>query len=269
MTPKRIVVTGFAGDLLVDRPEEVPEKVWQWLSSQPFNALTAYLEGATWEWRPESSEFCEEYLYFCSDCNGWHRAWAGHGVLVENNKVFVTLHTVDRDGDWEQHDAMNVEEPEFDAWFDREFGAGFERERRQALLDYLEWVVDHGQDPLDQLTVRSNTREVICWLWLRWTPEEGLTCSEVEAIGVTPGKVAWDRAPEEVKAFVEVSKQDFPTYGSFYNDLMHMKINAEVNGCPVVLRRAEIRIAVESPEAFEQRLRQAAQNLIAVMQDES
>lgn len=262
----RIEVNETPANLSMEKPAAISQDVWQWLSCQPLNALAAYLEGTTWEWKPGSTEYCEPHIFYDDDSKSYARLWVGHGLVVEQNKVAVTLHTCDRDGNWDYGDAMDVDEPGFAQWFDKQFGEGFAMAQWQGLYEYLNYVFLTGDDHLNELMVLRSMLQRDWWLQLRWTPQLGLQCLGGECIGVTPGMVEFERLPEEVQMYVKVSKSDFKCWQDFYVTLMGFPATDQYRACPVITYRAtDIRVPNETEDEHKARVKKHAALALAAL----
>lgn len=253
-----IEVNETPNGLGMDKPESVDDRVWAWLSEQPLSALAAYLTGTMWEWKPESCEYMDSNIYWCDNCRTYHRDWVGYGLLVEDGVLALTSQTVDSDGDWSVNDSMDVLSPGFPIWFDQEFGDEWRRTQAKQRKEYLTWVFVHGKDPLGELHVMRRTIKRSWWLQLRWTPQFGLQCVGGECVGHTPGMVEFAKLPAEVRKFVTDSENDFPTWHSFYVDVMKLP-EFGAHHCPVmVYHTQDITEFAETEDEYVRRLKAQA-----------
>jgi hypothetical protein len=111
------------------------------------DAEEALREGRLWNLRPDSIESFDSYVYYCDDCETWHRLYVEKGFLVKDRLLWITVWTVDEDGDWsfEGHFAVGSDEGRDELARDWSYESF-----RQTWLEYYQWVAEEGDDPLGQ-----------------------------------------------------------------------------------------------------------------------
>lgn len=121
-------------------------------------ALYTLLNGGKWEWSPDCAIDGIFIPYNCGGDDGcqtyWHSMWYVLGFRIEDGHLYETVQTCDSDGNWEYEDEKDVDDPDYDEWrkqYDWEV-------HKKVMREYSEWVVRHGEDPLDEFNVKTTEK---------------------------------------------------------------------------------------------------------------
>ena len=112
-------------------------------------AQKALRTGGEWEYVPESIDAGNFFPYCCGDkecCVQWHKQWVMVGYKIRKGRMFEVAHTCDNDDNWEADDSHDVDLPGWKEWqriYDYDAS-------RKAMVDYFRFVVETGEDPLDE-----------------------------------------------------------------------------------------------------------------------
>jgi hypothetical protein len=120
----------------------------------PDDARQALHDGTDWESIPDSIEYGTEDVYYCDDCDDWHRYWFVYGVRIEGGKVYDVMYHVDADGDWSFEDQREWGQD----WRDYDSAQTSEHWR-----EYYRFVAKTGRDSLYSFTSSRRERWAEDW----------------------------------------------------------------------------------------------------------
>jgi len=119
-------------------------------------AIKALKENGTWEYSPETTEVGIWFPWWCNDCETWHNEWKIIGYRIEDGHVYEVIHSYD-DSDWDVDDEYDVDDEDYEKWTKQ---YGYE-ESIKAMNSYFEWVVENGEDPLNEFMFADSKEKVI------------------------------------------------------------------------------------------------------------
>ena len=107
---------------------------------------------------------------FYDDDSGWQQSFYSSYYVTSGGKIKIVLEEGDADGNWDWADSAVLDTPEYTALV-KEFSHGSWQRR---MRDYMVWVAEHGDDPLDEFTAPRDHLPVN-------EPDRPLTQEEIEA----------------------------------------------------------------------------------------
>lgn len=151
-------------------------------------AWLAWVTGQTYEWQPDTvdlGESCPDEVEDrgADDPRRWRRGWSVPGLAVAqtpDGPVIRRTHwTVDDAGEW---DAAGDDEWPIDSAFARLDMATRHRDCLRVWVEYFQWVVEHGQDPLKELVLPGQKRSDVWRFTVREIKRSGKSVVMVTAI---------------------------------------------------------------------------------------